>query len=96
MVAVVTFAGDTHVVPLNNAAGRLEQAAASDLSGASASGPQPAAAKLAPAPSPAPLPQPARAQVSAPVTEPQQKCGMIPMDDGVKLVPCRPAQSALR
>jgi hypothetical protein len=96
MVAVVTFAGDTHIVPLNNAAGSLEQATASDLSGASASRPQPSAAKLDPAPSPAPPPQPARAQVATPVAEPPQKCGMIPVDDGVKFVPCRPLQSAVR
>jgi hypothetical protein len=51
MVVVVTFAGDTHVIPLNNAAGKLQQATASDLSagGADKPGParlQPAAATL--------------------------------------------------
>jgi hypothetical protein len=33
MVAVVTFAGDTHIIPLNNAVGRLQQATALDLAG---------------------------------------------------------------
>jgi hypothetical protein len=41
MVAVVTFAGDTHIIPLNNAAGRLKQATAADLSAGAATRPEP-------------------------------------------------------
>lgn len=96
MVAVVTFAGDTHVVPLNNAAGTLQQAAAIDVSGALTNGPQPPKAKLDPAPSSNLQTQQTLRQVSRPVAEPEHKCGMIPMDDGVKLVLCRPPRSALR
>jgi hypothetical protein len=44
MVAVVTLAGDTHIIPRNNVAGRLQQATASDLS-PWAGGPEPVAAR---------------------------------------------------
>lgn len=96
MVAVVTFAGDTHVIPLNNAAGTLKQATASELSGMSANGPPPGAGRLDTAASVPPPPPPAAARTPAWATEPQKKCGMIEMDDGVKLVPCGPVHSALR
>jgi hypothetical protein len=43
MVVIVTFGGDTHVVPLNNAAGKLQQATASDLSRGGINGPEPIA-----------------------------------------------------
>lgn len=95
MVAVVTFAGDTHMIPLNNAAGRLQQATALDLSGAPANTSQPAAPRLdARASNNPPPPAPARAPTR--VAEPQRQCGMIEMDDGVKFVPCAPPRSALR
>jgi len=76
MVAVVTFGGDTHTIPLNNAAGRLQQATALDLAAGSAngpepSGPEPAAARVnasAASPLPPPLP-PAPAQTSARITQ---------------------------
>lgn len=78
MVAVVTFAGDTHIVPLNNTAGRLQQATALDLTGGWANspeptGPEPAAARVnASAANPLPSsPRPALAQASARVTQPQ-------------------------
>lgn len=36
-------------------------------------------------------------QTTAPVSASQtQKCGVVQMDDGVKLVPCQPARSALK
>jgi hypothetical protein len=43
-------------------------------------------------------PAPSAPQASAPVSDPPeaQKCGVVQMDDGVKIVPCRPARSALR
>lgn len=68
MVAVVTFAGDTHIVPLNNAAGRLQQATALDLTEGSANSPEltspePAATRALPPP------RPAAAQTSARVTQ---------------------------
>ena len=102
MVAVVSFAGDTHTIPLNNAAGRLQQATALDLAGGSANSPEPTgpepAVRVNAAASPLPPPSPAPSQTSARATQPQPapKCGMIQMDDGVKLVPCGPAHSALR
>jgi hypothetical protein len=109
MVVTVTFAGNTHVVPLNNAAGTLQQATALDLSGASATGSAPETASKGDAAPPTnpPPPPPAVAQADPPASRPvaqapaadaqqPQKCGAIQMDDGVKLVPCRPARSALR
>lgn len=123
MVAVVSFAGDTHIIPLNNTAGRLQQATALDLTGAGANspeptrseptrseptrpeptgleptGPEPAAARVNAAATPLPPPPPAPAQTSAYTTQPHPppKCGMIQLDDGVRLVPCGPMHSAVR
>jgi hypothetical protein len=103
MVAVVTFGGDTHIIPLNNTAGRLQQETALDLTGVGANspeptGPEPAAAQANAAATPLPRP-PAPGQTSARAIQPQpapKKCGMIQVDDGVILVPCRPMRSAVR
>ena len=103
MVAVVSFAGDTHIIPLNNTAGRLQQATALDLTGGGTNnpeqtGPGPAAARVNASASPLRPPPPAPAQTSTRATQPPPapKCGMIQVDDGVILVPCGPARSALR
>lgn len=102
MVVTVRFAGNTHTVPLNDAAGTLRQATALDLMGPAppaAAPPTPVAEGMgAIAPSQPTRPAPHAFQASAPVADPPetQKCGMIQMDDGVKLVPCRPSRSALR
>lgn len=99
MVVTVTFEGDTHAIPLDNARGSLQQATAADLSTglpATTAAPPSNAGPVSSDPPPAPS-RPA-AQTSAAATDPSQapKCGMIPMDDGVKFVPCRPSRSALQ
>jgi hypothetical protein len=113
MVVTVRFAGNTHSIPLNDAAGGLQQATASDLAspapaaenvstpaaGAGAVVAIPVAAGVgAPTPAYAARTAPVAASLPSPLPgQPAiQKCGMIKVDDGYRLVTCRAAESALR